>query len=162
MRCLFFLVGLWRCVVKGELFFLFFAVGGLFDRWVFTKRIICWHLFVKAVTWHVAFFDCFLNRFYFYFFNLSICRNVLLSSWRFFTKLWFFFSRRVERILLRGKNKRGKTAGPLYSSLLSSLYSSPGIGFRPCTTKINRHFLFKKSAKISVSFKKFEIVPNCR
>ncbi len=74
---------------------------------------------------------------------------------------WFFFSRRVERILPRGKNRRGKTAGPLCSPLFSSLYSSPGLGFRPCATKINRHVFFKKSAKISASLDKFETLSKC-
>jgi hypothetical protein len=65
------------------------------------------------------------------------------------------FSRRVERILPQGKNRRGKTAGLHCSPLFSSLYSSPGLGFRPCTTKINRYVFFKKSAKISASLEKF-------
>ncbi len=55
-----------------------------------------------------------------------------------------FFSRRMERILPRGKNRRGKTARPLCSSLFSFLHSSPGQGFFPCTTKSSRPFFFLK------------------
>jgi hypothetical protein len=68
----------------------------------------------------------------------------------------------MELFLNRGKNRRWKTARPFFSSLFSSLHSSPGLGLRPGATKIIQHFFIKKIAKISISFKKIETLPNFR
>jgi hypothetical protein len=73
--------------------------------------------------------------------KVSNFSNETLIFADFFINVDFFFSRRVVRILPRGKNRRGKTVEPL------------------CSLLFLWHFFFKKSAKISVSLKK-AVFPN--
>ena len=56
----------------------------------------------------------------------------------------------------------GTTVSPFFSPFAFPFRSSLGQGFRPCATKLFRQLSFKKSQKISISFKIFETLPNCR
>ena len=55
----------------------------------------------------------------------------------------------------RGRIEEGKPPDPFVFP-----YSSPGLGFRPCATKINRNFSLKNRQKSAFNLKNLKLCPN--